>query len=241
MFRIDKSDVDNLSMNKSYVVIRHKDSPIEHINNSNQIEPDEVLEESEQESRQNAVEKAKMILQNVERQAEQIKQAAWKEGFEQGRQEAEQKSTLIIQSQVKTVLDFLNRLKVYKQNLFNEMENSVLQLSMEVAEKIINTELKKDDKVYVGIVKKAVSKLNTTEPFVLRVSNSDYDLYFKDSTQWLQNETEQRLLEVICDPHMQQGDLIIESEHAVVGAGVSLQINKVKRLLCEEIEHGLAG
>ena len=211
MFRIDKSNVDNITMNKSYVVIRHEGSLEELSSCIEHAQPEEKPQADENETYQNAVEEAKLILENAKKEAEQIKAKAWQEGYKQGKEEFEKKNAVKLQSQFNAVNDYLNKLKVYKQSLLAEMENGILHLSLEIAEKIINIELNKDDKAYIGIVNKAVSKFNESEPFTLRVSQSEYDMYFKDKTNLL-DDNENRLLEVIFDPNVGKGDFFVESD-----------------------------
>ena len=237
MFRIDKSLVDNMNYNKSFVVITHKDN----IKNEAHIEPPDIYTEpaeNKEDILQRAKEEAVLIIEKANKDAEEIKQAAWQEGYVLGKEEAESKTAMQVQSHAKMVTDFLHKLQVYKQNLCNDLQNSILALSMDVAEKIVNMELKRNDTVYIGIIKKAVARLQSSDMFKLRVSKREYDKFFKDGTAWLKEETGGGLLDVICDPYMQEGECIVESDQTVISAGVPLQLNKIKRLMSEEMEHG---
>jgi len=239
LFRIDKSLVENMGLNKDFIVIRNKDNIKEHTNDTVKTvqnpQPKKTIG-TDQEILKSAGEEASAILENARLEAERIKEAAWQEGYEKGKEEAEQKTVMQVQAQAKAAMDFLNKLKVYKQNLSEDMRKSVLEISLDVAEKIVNIEMRRDDTIYIGIVKEAVAKFNSSDKFKLYVSRNEYDKYFKDNTAWLAEETGQDLLEVICDPHMQEGDCIVESDQSIICAGVALQLDKTKRLL-EETQH----
>ena len=232
MFRIDKSLVDTMSLNKPFVMITHEDNIDE--TNAGQSQKPDKLPEIDPESVEDAGEKARIIIENAQRHAEEIKSVAYKEGYKQGREESLQRAAQQAKLQKKTVDDFISRLRVHEQTLFNEIQDSVLELSLDIAEKIVNTELKRDDTLYVGIIKKAVSRLKESDKFKLRVSQSEYDKYFKDGAAWLEEETGHELLGVVCDHSMQEGEMVVESGHTVISAGVPLQLNKIKRQLSEE-------
>lgn len=237
MFRIDKSLVNKMSMNKSFVMITHEEN-VKEEKKDEQLKKVVEPSKDDQTITKNAIEEARRILNDANTQAEEIKKQAWNEGYKQGSAEAQRRSNQILQVQEKKVSDFLHRLKDYEQSLYEEIQSSILDLSMDVAEKIVNKELKKDDKVYVGIIKKAVSSFKDSERFKLRVSQSEYDKYFLDGVDWLKDETGQTLIEVICDPNMKEGDCVVESGQTIINAGIPLQLNKIKRQLSKETDNG---
>ena len=239
MFRIDKSLVENMGLNKDFIVIRNKDNIKENINDTIKTvenpQPKKIIG-TDQDILRNAGEEANSILENAKIEAERIKEEAWQEGYDKGKEEGEQKALKQVQAQAKAAMDFLNKLKIYKQDLCEDMRKSILEISLDIAEKIVNIEMRRDDTIYIGIVKEAVAKFNSSDKFKLYVSKNEYDKYFRDNNAWLAEETGQDVLEVICDPHMQEGDCIVESDQSIICAGVALQLDKTKRLL-EDAQH----
>lgn len=237
MFRIDSSLIDNMSQNKAYIVLKHKDNikeiPLETEENEQNFSSRKIIE-NDKEAIQKAVQEAVLILDKAKREAEDIKQAAWQEGYKKGTEEAEQHAAVKTKAQAKAAIDFIIKLKAYKHSLREDMQKSVLQISLDIAEKIVNTEIKKDDTIYMGIVKKAVDKFDSSEKLKIFISDKEYYKFSKDVVEWLENETDHDFLEVICDHNMQEGDLIVESDKSIVCAGIPLQLDKIRQMLNED-------
>ena len=44
--------------------------------------------------------------------------------------------------------------------------------------------------MYVGIVNKAIERVKAKDNIVLRVNRAEYNRYFKENPEWMQNETD---------------------------------------------------
>lgn len=243
MFKIDKTLVDNMNLNKSFIVITNKDNKETkekkrdmEISKSirEEIPPD--IKIKAQNLLKNAADEAEEIVIKAKQEAEEIKKKAAQQGYNEGMRQAEQKIGEQLKDEVATLKGVLDRLELYKQELLGEMQDCVLHLSLDIAEKIVNIQLERDDIVYVGIVKRAIEKLQSEKKFALRVSRSEHDRYFENGANWLWEEIGCEPFDVVCDPTMQQGDLVIESDEKVVDAGIGLQMKKVEYALGEKAE-----
>lgn len=240
MYKIDKSLVDSMNFNKSFIVITNDETLSENVNSKNidtaktSGEDIEITPEIKQEILFNASNEAQLIIRDAYKKAEKIKKLAYQQGYDKGMDDANRKLEDEIKTQTEEVAGVLKKLKAYKQNLYKEIQDNLLQLSLDIAEKIVNIQLKRDDKVYVGIVKKAITKLKCSEKFVLQVSRKEYNKYFKDDTKWLQDEIECAPFEVVCDPYMEDGGCIVESDEGIINAGVQIQLNKIQGSLNEK-------
>ncbi len=228
MFRIDKSFVENMNLNKEFVVITPKEieSP-----------PPPVAAEgvkpviTEQDILRNATAKAERIAAEAKTAAEELKKAAWQEGYRDGREKAQSELDALISAQAADAKRIFEKIEAYKRDLYDDLQNSVLALSFDIAEKIINLHLKKDDTLYVGIARAAIQALNSSAKFTLRVSRSEYDRFFGKGGQWLRDEIGCAPFEVICDPTLADNGCIVESDEGVVNAGVSEQMSKLRRII----------
>ena len=228
MFRIDKSLVENMNHNKEFVVI----APKETFKNT-QLKPvnEKPKPVDEQDLLRIANAKAERIVADAQNRAEEIRETARKEGYRKGREEAQREMEALIAAQTEDARHVFEKLEAYRQELHQDLRDSVLGLSFDIAEKIINIHLKRNDTIYVDIVKAAIKALNSSSKFALRVSRSEYDRFFGDGAQWLRSDTGCAALEVICDPYMPEGGCIVESDEGVVNAGVSEQLDKLRRIV----------
>ena len=217
-----------MNLNKEFVVITPKEV-------ENTLPP-RIAEEAppavtEQDILRAAAAKAERIAAEAKAAAEQLKQAARQEGYREGRELAQREMDAMIGAQAQDARRVFEQIEKYKLDLYEDLLNNVLTLSFDIAEKIINLHLKKDDTLYVGIAKAAIQALNASSKFALRVSRSEYDRFFGKGGQWLRDEIGCAPFEVICDPFLTEGGCIVESDEGVVNAGVSEQLGKLRRII----------
>ncbi len=247
MFKIDKTLVENMNQNRSFIVITHKETR-EEPKGSSELELGETaLPDSEAQIPQavrdkardllhGAQTKAQQIIQGATARAEEIKSEARLEGYDSGMADAEAKIAEATAAKNQEAKALIEEIAGYRDNLYQRLHESVLPLAMDIAEKIINTQLQKDDRVYMEIAKKAVLGLKKTDDLMLRVGRGEFDKYFRDGGQWLREETDCGDFEVVCDPGLETGSLIIESDDEVVNAGIAMQLEKTREYLKEQVE-----
>jgi len=245
LFKIDRTLVDNMNQNRSFIVITHKETRKDNPLETSKGGP-ELLENDEQipqgvrdrarELLQSAQVRAQQTIQAATVRAEEIKTNAQKEGFDAGMESAAVKITSMEDELSEQAQSLIKEISAYRDELYDALQGSVLGLAMDIAEKIINTELQKDDKVYMEIVKKAVAGLKKADDFTLRVSRGEFDKYFKDGGLWLRKGKDCGEFEAVCDPNLEPGALVIESDDEIVNAGVALQLEKTRQYLEEQVD-----
>lgn len=243
MFKINQSLVEQMSTNKSVVVITPRP-----IIAPEESEPDEDITVGEEQPAvdpalqaqlklQSANEKAESIIKEAYENAEKIRKSAWQEGYNQGKNDAASEVSQFMQDQTNTARNIFANLERYKQNLYGELQDSLLQLSIDIAEKIVNSELQKDDKVYEGIVIKAIQELKSADKLSIHVSKAEYERFFKNGAEWLQGETGGVPFEVVCDGQLGDGVCILESDDEVLNASTQVQLGRIKHQLEEKAEN----
>ncbi len=243
MFKIDKTLVDNMNQKRSFIVITHK--PKEDIkelliDETALLDADtqmpQAVRDRAQELLQSAQVKAQKLAKAAECEAETLKNDAREQGYNEGMADAAEKIEQVIAARNEEASALIKELAAYKNDLYVKLMDSVLPLAMDIAEKIINIELQKDDRVYMEIAKKAVLELKQSDSFTVRVGRGEFDKYFKDGGQWLREQTGSGAFEVICDPGLAAGDLVIESDEEVVNASIAMQLEKTQQYLREQVE-----
>ncbi|NLT97463.1 MAG: hypothetical protein GXW96_04785 [Christensenellaceae bacterium] len=245
MFKIDKSMVDNMNQNRSFIVITHKET---HKDTAPEISAGgpELLEKDEQlpqalrdrarELIQNAQMRAQQTIQAATARAEEIRAQAHKEGYDAGMKLADSKIAEMEAALSVQTRKLIEEVTAYRNELYDTLQDSVLNLAMDIAEKIINIELQRDDKVFMEIAKKAVAGLKQADSFALRVSRGEFDKYFKDGGAWLREATGCGEFEAVCDPSLEPGSLVLESDEEVINASVAVQLEKTRQYLEEQVE-----
>ena len=247
MFKIDKTLVDNMNQNRSFIVITHKETRKESGGASEMLLGEAALLDSDIQIPQpvrdkardllhGAQAKAQQILQGATARAEEIKNVARQEGCDAGMADAAAKIAEETAAQNEEARVLIEETAHYREELYGQLQESVLPLAMDIAEKIINIQLQKDDRVYMEIAKKAVLGLKQSDDFMLRVSRGEFDKYFRDGGQWLREGTDCGDFEAVCDSSLEPGDLVIESNDEVINAGIAMQLDKTRQYLKEQVE-----
>jgi len=227
-----------MNLNKEVVVITNKEI-LENKPKPKTPAPSAPAPDTGQEMSQKAREQAQKLIAEAAERAKAIGEAAQKDGYRDGyrdgykeaKQVAERELEALIRAQTEEAKHVFKKLEAYKQDLYQDLLESVLGLSFDIAEKIININLERDDLIYKEIAKKAILALETSSKFTLRVSPSEYERFFGEGGQWLCKEIGCPPFEVVCDPLMEQGGCIAESDDGVVNSGVREQLEKLSREL----------
>jgi len=192
---------------------------------------EETLQKARQEADKLVTEARERAKEIEETAREEGYQAGYQQGYQAGKREAERELRAFLRAQEEEARSVFEKLETYRQELYQDLQDSVLRLSLDIAEKIINLNLERDDLIYKEIAKKAILALESSSKVTLRVSPSEYDRFFANGGQWLSSELGGLPVEVVCDPLMEQGGCIAESEEGVVNAGVRDQLQKLSRAL----------
>lgn len=248
MFRIDKTFVERMNLNKEVVVIASRDILKEVLpekpkppapETTAEEKVDREAERARRETLDKARDEAEKLLAEAKERAASIEESArqqgyqngYQQGYQDGMREAEQTISRAVREKEEEAKRVIEKVEAYRQELYQDLLDSVLSLSLDIAEKIINISLERDDLIYKEIAKKAILALESSSKITLRVSPSEYDRFFSQGGQWLGDELGGLPVEVMCDPLLGPGGCIAESEDGVINAGVQDQLQKLSRAL----------
>jgi len=120
-------------------------------------------------------------MEEAKIKAEEFYQAEIKRAYEEGIAKAELDAAKIIEDaklERESILDEVVKLKEdaiyeYKEELKNS-EKEIIDLSLDIVEKIINYEVNRSDDYVLGIVKDALDKVLNKKDVILKLSTADY-------------------------------------------------------------------
>lgn len=165
-----------------------------------------------QQATEKAEAEANAIITRAREEEKFIRDTAYSEGFEKGKQDA----ASAIQEKFSTILsnsaNILNSLEQEKREALEDEENSVLDFIFILAKKIIGKELSLDKESMLGMVKTAISELSYKQ---------DVSLFLPPETALHLNKVKQTILNefpdlenlvIVADSALKDGDLIVESK-----------------------------
>lgn len=179
-----------------------------------------------------AMARAGEIIKEAEGQAAVIENAARQQGYEEGmnlaRSEIAQ-ATEIIKNVADSILE--NR-----QKLINDIEDNIVSLAVEIAEKIMAEQLKVEPKVVLSVTKKALMVATEREHLALRINPDDLDVVKsgKDEITSLMDGIQK--IEIIPDRRIGRGGVVMETRVGNVDARIESQLEQA-----EQIARGVVG
>lgn len=164
------------------------------------------------------------LVSRAQEEAQQIKQNAYQEGFNAGLQQA--------QADMENFRNILGAFMGAEDKVFNEVAPNIMAIAMEIAQKIIKTEVKADPQIVLDTVVDVLKTLSKTEPRIVLRINPLQVQYIKDTlpeqVRLLGMETK---LSIISDESISEGGCIVETNNGLVDASVEAQLEIVQNAI----------
>lgn len=192
-----------------------------------------ALEEAKREARaivEQAHKSAGELMDEAAAKSEKMYAAARAEGNAAGIASSQTALLQVREDYEARLSDFFEQVRVYHAERDAEFERSVLTLSLDIAEKILSTELEKDIEPYLNMVQRAVAQLNTKERFLLRLNKREFDRLMGNGDSLLRERLGDAPVSVICDSSLEPGALLLQLDEGSVDAGVKKQLDRLRIL-----------
>lgn len=160
-----------------------------------------------------------------------------KNGYEKAHSEFEQHVTSVTE-QIKTVLSNVGE---SNKLLLQESTKSVLDLSLIIAKKIINTELMSNGDIILSVIKKAITFLVDRQKFTVRVASNDLQTVTQKKEFWMSISDKFDNILIEEDQRIEKGGCIIESSTGIVDARISVQIKELEETIDDAWNSATAG
>ncbi len=161
------------------------------------------------------------------RLVEERSRQAYQEGFRAGESAARDGTRKEFAETVAQVGNTLNYLSGYRAKLRKEAESDLVELAFAIARRILQRELTADPDALLGVVSAALAKLQSQDLLRVRAHpGMEKSLkHFFSRVNGVEN------CQVVADPSLPAGGLILETSRGRLDASVESQL--------EEIQHGL--
>ena len=163
------------------------------------------------------------LVSRAQQEAINIKENAKTQGYEEGIAKA--------QSDISKLSSAIENFLSAKDEMYNEIAPKILDISMEVAKKIIKQELETNQDLLIGIIKDALSKLTKNEKqILLKVSPTDRDyvkLNIENILAQLQIEAK---VTVQQDMTLSKGSVIVETNNGLVDASIDTGLQIIEQM-----------
>ncbi len=164
------------------------------------------------------------LITRAQQEAISIKEAAKKEGYEEGIQNAS--------AALNELRSKFSEFYSYKDEVFEKVSECIFDVAIEIAKKIIKQETETKKETIIPIIKEAVSEINKTEnKIILHVMPKDAEIVKEKLPEiFSENNTEAKIL-VIADNEIKEGGVIIETSNGIIDAAIETQLSIIEKAL----------
>lgn len=163
---------------------------------------------------------------------ERIQKEGYESGFQAGKQESlAQYSHLIDEANALTERatdEYYEKIKQY--------ESTVIQLAMQVSEKILNDKLLDEPKSFVPIVKAAIQDLKENYSYSIYLHPDNYDIVLNQKEELYELVDEKSTISLYIDNEIDVNSCLIEHSSGRIDASVDTQLKEIKRALTQLME-----
>lgn len=167
---------------------------------------------------------------NEKAEIEKAYAKAKQEGYLAGLEAAKEKGQKDLNAALKQITDLLHSLKDIHEVLFQEIENSAVEVVFEAVAKIIG-HAAIDKKMAYNITREAIEQVKNRDKIIIRVSTQDYEMINAALHQADNAELLKKNLTVVADNLVQLGGCLIETEAGSIDARLEIQLQRLKDTL----------
>ncbi len=164
------------------------------------------------------------LVSRAQEESETIKKSAFEEGYRAGMEKSQE-----------DLVNFRNELSNFmhaKKDVFEFIAPDILEISVNIAKKIIKKELESDPQILVNTIIDVLKTVSKSEPKIaIRVRPQSVQL-IKDT---IPNITYQYGIEakinIVADPSIEEGGCVFQTNNGIVDASIDTQLEIIKKAL----------
>lgn len=150
-----------------------------------------------------------------------------KEGYDNGYNEGKIVSDGLIEESIEIKESYIEK----RNNLLEVLERDIIELVIEIYQKILDKEIKEEDSMITSLVLKGIKNLDPTEKLTIIVSKEDFDTLNMAKNEILAKASLINELEIKYDINLSKGDCILETPKGNIDISIKDQIEEVRELL----------
>ncbi|MBW1715339.1 MAG: hypothetical protein JRJ77_05840 [Deltaproteobacteria bacterium] len=171
------------------------------------------------------------ILREAQEKADLLEREAYEKGFAQGEKGGIELGERKALKQVEGIESLLTEMNSLKQEIIGHYEKEILELVFAIAQKVVQHEIRSDDKAIKGTILRAVKLAAEKSEIIVRVNPDDFDYVEKLRPEFFATVKELKALTVTSDPSITRGGCLLESPYGDVDGRVETQLEKIHQCL----------
>ncbi|GHH99975.1 FliH/SctL family protein [Neobacillus kokaensis] len=189
------------------------------------------LERQKERAQQELAEWRAMEEERFRLELEEEKRRGYEEGYQLGIEDGRAYARQEYQFQLQKAAEILEQAYNEKAAIIQEAEPFVIELTMEIARKVLQQELNTNPDALIHIIKETLSSVYETDSISIGVAPEDFSLVQKQREQLLAMDNGQVEIKVFPDYSIREGGCIIRTSSGSVDARIDVQLSEIKKVL----------
>ncbi|MDF2953631.1 MAG: Flagellar biosynthesis/type III secretory pathway protein FliH [Thermodesulfobacterium sp.] len=184
------------------------------------IEKEEKLESSKEKIKEEIFQKG--YKEGFEKGYAEGQKKGYKDGFKTGKKNAEKKYKELeinlkkdFQEKIQFIERFLKKLENEAQNLIINMDKEILNLALEIANKLVLKEIEIDPEIPIRIIKEALNYIAEGTELNIKVNPEEYKFLKENLSKYI---APSQKIKLIPDESISKGGIFIETSLGVIDA-----------------------
>ncbi|MCQ4087187.1 FliH/SctL family protein [Saccharibacillus sp. JS10] len=162
---------------------------------------------------------------------EAVKMQAFREGYEEGKAQAEAELAVRMQEASQEAQALIQEAVQTKSDIIQEAEPFLVELSSAIAEKVIDRKLAEDEELTISLIRQTLSRKREQGTITLCVAPSQFSLINSAREELAMSIDSQAELQILPDSTVKDRGCVIRSNFGSVDARIDTQLTEIKREL----------
>ena len=208
--------------------------------------PEDLLEEARMKAEEmimQANEQAALIREEIEteraaweQERNAMSEKACREGFDAGFKHGMEHGQNEYQEMIRLAKATAEDARSIYYKTIKEAERTILDISIEVAEKIMAHQLYGDENPYFAFVRNAIKESREYKNIELHIHPAHYEHINRKKDELISLFPRETAFYIYPDEELSEGDCYIESSNGRLNASVDIQLAQIKKILLEVLE-----
>jgi len=164
------------------------------------------------------------LVSRAQMEAESIRKTAVKDGYKAGLTKAEED----INSLKNAIVEFMGA----KNQVYEEVSRDILEIALEIAQKIIKKEVQTSKDVFLNVVTEVLGELSASDTrVILKVSPQDVEYARENISQILSDAQIECKILIAPDENVEEGGCVIQTNNGIIDANIKSQLEIVRMAL----------
>lgn len=160
-------------------------------------------------------------MSRAQEEAKSIREIAAKEGYKNGIEEAQAE----LENLKASLVEFLNS----KKEAYDAISNDMLELSLEIAKKIIKKEVELSDDVLKGVLAEVFDEVSSNEEKItIKVAPDEVEFARASMPEILKNSVIDAKIVIVADEAVEKGSCVVITSNGVIDANFSTQLSIIQ-------------